>query len=1772
MEARAKKVYGDELGDLEPQTLEEYVASSLRPHSINYEGRELENGTVLGGVLQELGYKRGGFGKKGDTGAIDYFLAAKGKGESVDAIAEGIWSSLPEQMQEQYDSQDVKNALLDVLSGAERTSDITRMVLNNRIADAEQRMRYMEEEQSEHERQEAERLREELLYQDYLQQVFKENPLSDEDIQRIYGIFVEVAMLEDERRNNLQQSVKKINTEDNDTGRVLSEVPGDEGGSGVDSEHSEGELREGSGESQAVEREDTSSAEEDRGEDTEQSESVSGGEKPAAGDSVADGELHLSDEVSEGEGGVEASPQPSPIGKGENKSRKVGELADNSVSLQKKEDSYEISERVPQGERTSQDEEGRRDAQTSRRLRERAEAYRRDARANSKDVSRYDVIDFVNAEAEKDAKASGMWIPLSQLHAMQGMRGGNENDVYFNPEDNYLYKMNNLMNSGGDILRLLDKVELHNQIFPETRYALAGFTGHGGGVVYPVLKQRFVQDATEASIEDIDAYMESLGFEKVSDYTYTNGDVTVSDMRPRNVLKDSEGDIYVVDCDIVRNEVGAIENGGKENSALDNTTDTVKTQRELSKRNDTATPQDTASEGKDTQSSGNKQGKGEEIEVVNERYNQRLRELDADPTQKDRVLRLGRAGDVLRRAGIADAEIEMEYDRFVRKSGGNYENAHPFTSAEIQDLPKAINAPIAVFDSADSKVVLTELQKDGKNFIVAIRTKKQNRKGGVVLEVNEITTLYPKNAKGIVNWINTNKGLFYDKQKTLHWVEALRPLVGTTITNEEFNSAAKIVENFENPKVSTENNSATEQQRALGEVAVDLLRGAGIDVVLDESAMRDVLNASEQLQEMTRFRWNSGYTERADGSVLSVNAMEAEEEGRYDPIRFRKQYKVSKPSLKTLYILRAIDNPNGEYHHVGKNYDMRFFYKWNDDAEYSQTDDGKINIPNDSYASKYKENKKKIDALSVEFEEKKWSEIKVEEILSKKEFLMKLLYQQGFGELTENDKKEQAEMHAEISAKTEWSASSRWNSHRNIDRYYYYLPMERRAAEAQRMIENGEGNEFYEEYVAEQQKQPKKEDVFEEDGKERVLLQIGELMGLDEVALRERIIDKSFSISRDEPIKFLRTAKGEVYGFVKDGKVYLDPKLLNPNTPIHEYTHLWDTALQKANPELWKRGVELMKGTSLWESVQNDPAYKDIASDENLLASEVHARLAGAEGAKLLADMQREIAQSNDGIFEKAQKISIIEKLKSWIKDTWQWVKDTMTPWTKAEAQNISLAQFVQMPIADLVSGNQIMSDNNANDIDAVNERFNEQLEGLTEENADSVAFDLGRPSAILRAAGVEDMPMKLYGNKVIKKMKKHGFSLEELRDLPNAVANPIAVFNNYQKEGNRSILTELRTAQGNFLVTIDLGKDADIDFNIISSVFGKGHDNIIDWINKGYATYINKEKAHAFLSHQSAPIAAAAANAELLSVAKVIENFENPKVLEGKVEEDAVLFRAGEPEEHERKLARADYEERVKSGMYQLREALQDSMLGLKVAMESILGSDVAIDDVADFENAYLGENRLSSVNKAEADAFAHLLFKPMLDEVARLAPNEESRQELVDYMFAKHGLERNVKMAERNAEKSLPQPPPTGGDAEKILQELIVEYRKRDYSGITALVGIKDVEDAEREAQYIVDTYENNHDMGEFWNKVNAVSDAILSKQYECGMMSRETYDDISGMYEYYIPLRGFDETTSATVNCLCKGCKFQVNHNRLSMLYFVKCYVDIYFLWIIGCTFTT
>lgn len=259
------------------------------------------------------------------------------------------------------------------------------------------------------------------------------------------------------------------------------------------------------------------------------------------------------------------------------------------------------------------------------------------------------------------------------------------------------------------------------------------------------------------------------------------------------------------------------------------------------------------------------------------------------------------------------------------------------------------------------------------------------------------------------------------------------------------------------------------------------------------------------------------------------------------------------------------------------------------------------------------------------------------------------------------------------------------------------------------------------------------------------------------------------------------------------------------------------------------------------------------------------------------------------------------------------------------------------------------------------------------------------------------------------------------------------------------------------------------------------------------------------------------------------------------KVAEEEVLFR--EQQEEENSIER--YNRIMRSGKFQSNEALADSMASVKVVMEQTTGKKVR--DIAGYENAYLGENALSSVNKAEVDWATTHLFQPLYNIVHSLAKNKEEYNALMNYLYAKHGLERNEKMREdaRKANQKEQE------RVNKINEELKAEYVKniiageqvgelklkepklqkvnRDFAGLIGLTGIDSVNEAEEKAKQIVAEYENNFDTKELWEKINQINEATLKKTLDSGLISKKTYDKISSMYKYYIPLRGFDEATA-------------------------------------------
>lgn len=160
-------------------------------------------------------------------------------------------------------------------------------------------------------------------------------------------------------------------------------------------------------------------------------------------------------------------------------------------------------------------------------------------------------------------------------------------------------------------------------------------------------------------------------------------------------------------------------------------------------------------------------------------------------------------------------------------------------------------------------------------------------------------------------------------------------------------------------------------------------------------------------------------------------------------------------------------------------------------------------------------------------------------------------------------------------------------------------------------------------------------------------------------------------VPQDEKTRYFRTLEGEVYGFTAGGKIYLDSERMNAATPMHEYTELWSQIVARENPELWMRGVELMKHTLVWDEVNADPNYKELS--EELRVSETLSRI--------VAD---EFAGKQDAITDSSV---LLGKLRAWMRKFWGFLKGTFAKWTKRELDDLTPKKFAQMPLRDFVEG-----------------------------------------------------------------------------------------------------------------------------------------------------------------------------------------------------------------------------------------------------------------------------------------------------------------------------------------------------------------------------------------------------------------------------------------------------------------------------------------------------
>lgn len=187
---------------------------------------------------------------------------------------------------------------------------------------------------------------------------------------------------------------------------------------------------------------------------------------------------------------------------------------------------------------------------------------------------------------------------------------------------------------------------------------------------------------------------------------------------------------------------------------------------------------------------------------------------------------------------------------------------------------------------------------------------------------------------------------------------------------------------------------------------------------------------------------------------------------------------------------------------------------------------------------------------------------------------------------------------------------------------------------------------------------------------------------LDDLFHKYVELDNQLKAVAEPGVQYLK-GKGVVYGYTDGKQIVLNQEHLNPNTPIHEYQHLWRTAAKNMNPELIEHGDKLIMQTQLFADLKQDPNYNHLTDEQ--ICDEAFARLTGEDGAAILEQMAKDAIKENP--LDTAKELSVINKLKEWLKKFWYWTLDTFTKWKPEDIKKMTLEDIRNLVLRDLANG-----------------------------------------------------------------------------------------------------------------------------------------------------------------------------------------------------------------------------------------------------------------------------------------------------------------------------------------------------------------------------------------------------------------------------------------------------------------------------------------------------
>lgn len=264
----------------------------------------------------------------------------------------------------------------------------------------------------------------------------------------------------------------------------------------------------------------------------------------------------------------------------------------------------------------------------------------------------------------------------------------------------------------------------------------------------------------------------------------------------------------------------------------------------------------------------------------------------------------------------------------------------------------------------------------------------------------------------------------------------------------------------------------------------------------------------------------------------------------------------------------------------------------------------------------------------------------------------------------------------------------------------------------------------------------------------------------------------------------------------------------------------------------------------------------------------------------------------------------------------------------------------------------------------------------------------------------------------------------------------------------------------------------------------------------------------------------------------------------------------------------------------YMATESYMDNMLSLKKLMNAIV-PDKKIEDIASSENPYILQNVMQGAMSNASKMFEINIMSPLEKAMAGVLDAFEGKKtddkirNFNVYMITKHGLERNRVLFVRDAVRKLRMDDSTKADAEKLQSEWgakkedlgnqlksgIIDLKRyyekmdewirdnvnkdyeageHDYSGMHGVQDIISMKDPYNDGEAIQSVMDSEAKMEsvkagsvrDYWGKVRAATRYSVDSDYNNGIIDRDLHGHVSKMFDWYVPLRNYDETTAEDV----------------------------------------